>query len=81
MLAELERLHSRAEEARRKSAKAEAAAEHKRTELAGIVQALKDEYGVESWDQASGWVEKLESEAAAAVAEARSLIENEGILE
>lgn len=79
MLAELERLHSRSEEARRKAARAEAAAEHKKAELAELAESLRREYGIENWAQAAEWLTRMESEAHAAIERARDLIEAEGI--
>jgi hypothetical protein len=79
LLTELEQLHSRSEEARHRAARAEAAAEHKRAELAEIAQSLKAEYGIEDWEQAQEWLVRMEAEAEQAVARARDLIEAEGI--
>lgn len=78
-MAELERLHSRSEEARRKAARAEAAAEHKRSELAELAEGLQRDYGIESWDKAQDWLGYQEAEAEAAIQRARDLIEAEGI--
>lgn len=79
LLEELERLHSRAEEARRKAARAEAVAEHKRVDLAQLAESLRSEYGIESWDQAGEWLEQAERDAEQALAQARELMEAEGI--
>jgi adenylyl- and sulfurtransferase ThiI len=80
LLAELERLHSRADEARHKAARAEAAAEHKRAELSSLLQTLREEFGVESLDEADKVLAELEESAEQAVAAARDLINSEGIL-
>jgi len=79
LLAQIDTLKGRADEARRRGARAEAAKEQREGVLAQLEADLRTQFGVASWDEAEKLYAELQEQAAAAVERARDTLDREGI--